>query len=272
VALQVALLAEANAATLARVGLLVGVDAPVSGEVVLHAEALAADVARMILLARVHGQVAQHLLPPAESLRAVRALVRELVRVSPAVDVERCLRLEGFAARVADVRPFASVDTPVILHGGLHREAAPADIARMILHAVVHVLQVIVQAATLTELLAAHVARVRLLARVRARVRPLAFPRAEFLVAKAAAHRRSSRGDVVLRSGPLVDLGRIAPSSLGWHFLLRVPRLALHRGARAYFRSGIGIHARLGSFRSRFRFAVLRSKWTSLGRCFVFAS
>lgn len=67
----------------------------------------------------------------------------------------------------------------------------------MILHAVVHVFQVIIQAAALNELLPADVARVRLLARVRAHVGPVALPRAELLVAKFTDHRRAGAGGLL---------------------------------------------------------------------------
>lgn len=123
---EITFLAEADAALLTRIRLLLGVDALVPGQVVLHAETLAAHVASVILLACVHGQMAQHLLPPAEPLGAIGALVRKLVRVGLAVYVEGRLGLERLAASVAHVRTFAGVDTSMVLHGGLHGEAAAA--------------------------------------------------------------------------------------------------------------------------------------------------
>lgn len=217
VALEVTLLAEADAASLARVRLLAGVDALVPGEVVLHAECLAAHVARVAPLARVHGQVAQHLLPPAEPLSAVGAPVRILVRVRSAMYVQGRLRPERLAARVTHVRPLASVDAPMVLHRVLHREAAAAYVARVVLHALVHVPEVVVQAAALDELFAAYVARVRLLARVGARVRPVAFPRAEPLAATLADQHRAAGGS------PRTRVGLARPSDRGFslHVALR---------------------------------------------------
>lgn len=155
---QIAFLTEAHAALLAGVRFLGGVRALVSGEMILHAERSAAHVAAVILLARVDGQVAEQLLPPSEHLLAVFALVRVRFRVGSAVYVERRFRLEGFAAGVAHERTLAGVNRPsMVLHCRLHGERPAAYVARVVLHASVNVLQMVVETASLAELFAAYV-------------------------------------------------------------------------------------------------------------------
>lgn len=187
---EITFLAEADAALPTRIGLFLRVDTLVPSQIVLHAETLAAYVAHVILLTRVHRQVTQHLLSPAESLGAIDALMRELVCMSLAVYVKGRFSLECLAAGVTHVRTLTGMDTPMVLHGGLHSEAAAAYVASVILHAVVHVLQMIIQTTALDELLTADMARVRFLSRVRAYVGPVAFPRGKLFVTELANHRR----------------------------------------------------------------------------------
>lgn len=191
---EITLLTEADTALLARVGLLLGVDALVPGQVRLYAECLAAHFARMILLTRVHSQMIQHLLPPAESFGAVDTLVRVFIRMGLAVYIQGRLGLERLATGVAHVRSLARVNTPMILHRCFHGEAASTYVTGVILHAVVHMLQMIVQTAVLDKLLAAYVARVRLLACVHTRVRPITLSRAKFLTATLADQYRIDGG------------------------------------------------------------------------------
>lgn len=141
---EITFLAEADAALLACVWLLLGVNTFVPGQVVLYTKTLAAYIARVILLTCMHRQVTQHLLSPAEPLGTIGTLVRELVRMGLAVYVERRLGLESLATSMAHVWSFTSMDTPMVLHGSLHSEAAAAYVAGVILHAIVHVLQVII--------------------------------------------------------------------------------------------------------------------------------
>lgn len=117
--------------------------------------------------------------------------MRKLVSVRFIVNIKGRFCLERLAARVTDVRSFAGMDAPVILHGSLHGEAAAAYVAGMILHTVVHVLQVIVQTAVLKVLLTANVAYVRFFPRMHAHMGPVAFPRAKFLVAHFANHHQT---------------------------------------------------------------------------------
>lgn len=87
--------------------------------------------------------------------------MREFVGVQLAVDVERRFGLEGFAARVADVRPFAGMRTPMVLSCSLGCERTAAQVAREVLQLGVHVLQVPGQAARVTKLFATDVASER---------------------------------------------------------------------------------------------------------------
>lgn len=180
---EVAFLTKANAASLTRERFFFGMDTLMPGQIVLHAETPAAYVARMIFLTCMHRQMYQHLLSPAKSFGTIGAIVRELVRMSLIVYVDGRFGLERFAAGVAYVRTLTSVNTSMIFHGGLHGKAAAAYIASVIFHAIVHMLQVIIQATALNELLPTNVARVRLLSRMNAYVDTMTFPGAKFFVA-----------------------------------------------------------------------------------------
>lgn len=111
-------------------------------QLVLNAEATAAHVARVRLLAGVLGDVQHQRRPRAESLAAVAALEREHVRVRAIVHEQGGLLLERFATDIADVRPLARVNPPVILDVPPRREHAAAQIARYVLDAGVGLLQV----------------------------------------------------------------------------------------------------------------------------------
>lgn len=182
-AFEVAFLTKTNAASLTRERFLFRMDTLMPGQIVLYAETPAAYVARMIFFTRMHRQVYQHLLSPTESFGTICAIMRELVRMGLIVYVNGRFGLERFAAGMAYVRAFTSVNTSMILHGGLHGKAAAAYVASVIFHAIVHVLQVIIQATALNELLPANVARVRLLSRMNAYVDAMTFPGAKLFVA-----------------------------------------------------------------------------------------
>lgn len=141
---EITFLGETDTALLARVRLLLGMDAFVPGQVVLHAESLAAHVTRVIFLTRVYRQVTQHLLFPPKSFGTIGTSIWELIRMDLAVYVERRFGLERLAASVAYVWTFTGMDTSMVFHGSLHGEAAATYITGVILHAVVHVFQVII--------------------------------------------------------------------------------------------------------------------------------
>jgi len=189
VIVQVALLPESQAALDAHEGLLLGVDELVPRQLGLDAELLRAHVARVILLAGMRGHVGQHFLSAAESFAAVRTRVRKLVRVQLAVNVQRRFGLERLAARIADIRPFASVRASMILPRRLRSERTAAQIAREVLELRVHVLQVTTESSGVAELLAAHVTRERSLVLVDPHVTQIRVLQLEALAALGAPKR-----------------------------------------------------------------------------------
>jgi len=165
-------------------------DTFVPSQVILHAKTLAAYVACVTFFTRVHRQVTKHSLSPAKSLGAINALMREFVCMSLAVYIEGRFCLECLATGMTYIRALTGMNTPMILHGSFHSEAAAAYVASVILHTIVHVLQMIIQTTALNKLFAADMARVRFLSCVRAYMSPVAFPRGKLFITEFANHGR----------------------------------------------------------------------------------
>lgn len=196
---QVSFLPEADTALLASKWLVQRVGPPVPRQLVLHSEALSADITNVVLLPRVRRLMTDHLLFPSKELLTVTTFKRILVRVNLTMNVKRGFSLKGLAAGVADIRPFSRMDPTVVLHGCLHSETSAADIAGVILHSTVDVLQVIIQTTCLTELFTAEVASVGLLPCVSPHVDLVAVVHAEFLVALSALEVADVRNGRVVR-------------------------------------------------------------------------
>jgi len=141
-------------------------DQAVQFQLVFEAEAMAAHVARVRLLAGVLGNVQHQRRARAEGLVAIAAFEREHVRVRAIVHEQGGLLLERFAADVADVRPLACMDAPVVFDVAPRREHAAAQVARYVLDASVSLFQVSRQTLMHAESLAAQVASKQPLARV----------------------------------------------------------------------------------------------------------
>ncbi len=82
------------------------------------------------------------------------------------VDEKRGALLESFATQVAHVRSLAGVYPPMVLHVPFIRKPPSANVARVLLDALVHEHHVLLQQRLGAELLTAQVARKRLLPRV----------------------------------------------------------------------------------------------------------
>lgn len=133
----------------------------VSGDFVFNSEALPADVARVGFLSRVSPHVMSQLLSSAELLTARSTLMGEVVRVGATMDVDGVGSREGFAASVANVRPFSGVRSSVVVTSSFVGKTAATNVARVVLDFVVDTSQMSRQVWMGAVLSSAHVTRER---------------------------------------------------------------------------------------------------------------
>lgn len=170
----------------ARVGFRVPVAERVAMQIVALPERFAALRTGVGPFARMLQPVSREAQAQTELGTALHALEREVLAVRPQVDVQGSALGEPLSAAGADVRAFACVDAQMLLQVLRVREVLRAEAARVAFQPLVGFGQMALEAVRRSELLAAHVAHARPLARVDALVEYIRVRGTELLVAYTA--------------------------------------------------------------------------------------